>query len=222
MPAHVEADLALVIADVFSRLPIGDFVIGVNNRKVLEGFYLGIGLSDVVGTLRIVDKLDKIGPVAVRELLLGAGATSAQADTGLALAKIRSGDLSFVDRVRELGVAHPVLDEGLAELVAVVSAASASAPGRIVADLKIPRWLDYYTGTVYETQHVGYESWRVVGFLLLRRTIRPARLRWQNDVPRGRDLDRGEPAARNTDRERFGGGDSIDAVLRAGRGAVGG
>ncbi len=52
LPAHVEAELALVIADVFSRLPIGDFVIGVNNRKIPEGFYLGIGLSDVVGTLR--------------------------------------------------------------------------------------------------------------------------------------------------------------------------
>lgn len=159
LPPHVEAELTLVIADLFSRLPIGDFVIGVNNRKIPEGFYLGIGLSNVVGTLRIVDKLDKIGPAAVRELLLAAGATSAQADACLTLATIRSEDASFVDRVHELGVAHPVLDEGLAELAEVVSAASAAAPGRIVADLKIARGLDYYTGTVYETQLVGYESW---------------------------------------------------------------
>ena len=121
LPAHVEAELPLVIADTFSRLPIGDFVIGVNNRKIPEGFYLGIGLSDVVGTLRIVDKLDKIGPDAVRAQLVAAGASPSQADGCLALAEIRSTDTSFVDRVRDLGVSHPVLDEGLAELRAVVS-----------------------------------------------------------------------------------------------------
>jgi histidyl-tRNA synthetase len=159
LPAHVESELPLVIADAFSRLPIGDFVIGVNNRKIPEGFYLGIGLTDVVGTLRVVDKLDKIGAAAVRELLVAAGATVEQADSCLALAEIRSTDTSFVGDVRALGVTHPVLDEGLAELQAVVSTVAAVAPGRIVADLKIARGLDYYTGTVYETQIVGYESW---------------------------------------------------------------
>ena len=54
--------MPLVIADVFSRFPVGDFVIQVNDRKIPEGFYQGIGITDVIGTLRIVDKLDKIGP----------------------------------------------------------------------------------------------------------------------------------------------------------------
>jgi histidyl-tRNA synthetase len=74
------------------------------------------------------------------------------------MAGIRSADTSFVDQVRALGVSHELLDQGLAELAAVVGAAAERAPGAVVADLKIARGLDYYTGTVYETQLVGYES----------------------------------------------------------------
>ena len=62
-----------------------------------------------------------------------------------------------MDAVRALGVTDPLLDEGLAELVTVVEAARAHRPGLVVADLKIARGLDYYTGTVYETQLHGYE-----------------------------------------------------------------
>jgi histidyl-tRNA synthetase len=156
---HFEAEMPLVIADVFARLPMPNFVIGVNNRKIPEGFYRGLGLTDITGTLRIVDKLDKIGPDAVTELLRAAGASHEQAAACLALAEIRTPDTSFVDRVRGLGVSHPLLDEGLAALAEVVETVAASAPGTIVADLKIARGLDYYTGTVYETTLVGYEKW---------------------------------------------------------------
>ncbi|EWT06747.1 histidyl-tRNA synthase [Intrasporangium chromatireducens Q5-1] len=156
---HFEAEMPLVIADVFSKFPVGEFVIQVNNRKIPNGFYQGIGLTDVIGTLRIVDKLDKIGPDKVKELLVESGATPQQADQCLALAEIRSEDLSFVDRVRSLGVEHPLLDEGLESLANVIRTGLAHAPGRIVADLRIARGLDYYTGTVYETQFVGHEDW---------------------------------------------------------------
>jgi histidyl-tRNA synthetase len=156
---HFEAEMPLIVADVFSRFPLGDFVVQVNNRKIAEGFYLAIGLTDVVGTLRIVDKLDKVGPEKVAAMLREAGATDEQAAACLALAGIRSADLSFVDAVRALGVSHPTLDEGLAALVAVMETAMRYAPGRVVADLRIARGLDYYTGTVYETTLVGYESW---------------------------------------------------------------
>lgn len=107
LAAHYEAEMPLVIADVFSRLPIGDYRIQVNNRKIPEGFYLGLGLTDVVGTLRIVDKLDKIGPEGVTELLAAAGATDEQISQCLRLAEISSQDTSFADRVRALGVCHP-------------------------------------------------------------------------------------------------------------------
>ncbi|GAB3049864.1 histidine--tRNA ligase [Intrasporangium mesophilum] len=156
---HFEAEMPLVIADVFSRFPVGDFVIQVNNRKIPNGFYQGIGLTDVIGTLRIVDKLDKIGPEKVKTLLVGSGATPEQADQCLALASIRSADLGFVEQVRALGVQHPLLDEGLESLQAVICTAMTHAPGKVVADLRIARGLDYYTGTVYETQFVGHEDW---------------------------------------------------------------
>jgi histidyl-tRNA synthetase len=156
---HFEAEMPLIVADVFSRLPVGDFVVQVNNRKIAEGFYLAIGLTDVVGTLRIVDKLDKVGPEKVAAMLREGGATDEQAAMCLALAGIRTADLSFVEAVRALGVSHPTLDEGLAALSAVMETAMEYAPGRVVADLRIARGLDYYTGTVYETTLVGYESW---------------------------------------------------------------
>lgn len=156
---HHEAEVPLVIAEVFRRLPVGGFRIQVNNRKVPEGFYLGIGLTDVVGTLRIVDKLAKIGPEKVTALLVDAGATPEQARLCLALADIRETDASFVDRVRALGVEHPTLDEGLGALAAVITAGAERAPGVLVADLSVARGLDYYTGTVYETQLVGSEDW---------------------------------------------------------------
>ena len=162
LSGHFEAEMPLVIADVFSRFPVGEFVIQVNNRKIPEGVYRATGLDESVGvieTLRIVDKLDKIGAEAVGRLLREAGATDAQVGAALALAEIRTPDLGFVDRVRALGVDHPVLDEGLAALAAVIREGMEHAPGRIVADLRIARGLDYYTGTVYETQLLGHESW---------------------------------------------------------------
>jgi histidyl-tRNA synthetase len=156
---HFEAEMPLVIADVFRRFPVGDFVIQVNNRKIASGFYQGIGLEDVAGTLRIVDKLDKIGPEKVAALLVEAGATDEQARQCLALAQIRTPDLGFVEAVRALGVEHAELDQGLEALAAVIRTGMRNAPGTLVADLRIARGLDYYTGTVYETQLIGHEEW---------------------------------------------------------------
>jgi histidyl-tRNA synthetase len=156
---HFEAEMPLVIAEAFGRLPIGPFRIQVNNRRIPEGFYRGIGLDDVAGTLRIVDKLDKIGPEGVTRMLLESGATSEQAEQCLALAAIRSDDTGFVERVRALGVSNEILEEGLQALAAVIDTAAAVTPGVVVADLRIARGLDYYTGTVYETQLVGDEEW---------------------------------------------------------------
>jgi len=119
---HFEAEMPLVIAEAFSRLPVGEFRIQVNNRKIPEGFFLGIGLTDVVGTLRIVDRLGRAGAGPVAEMLLQSGASEEQARLVVALAEIRTDDLSFVDAVRALGVQHPTLDEGLDALSAVISA----------------------------------------------------------------------------------------------------
>ncbi|MFD2768368.1 histidine--tRNA ligase [Micromonospora eburnea] len=158
LPAHYEAEMPLVIGDALRSLPIPPVRIQVNNRKVCEGFYRGVGLTDPEAALRAVDKLDKIGPAKVAELLAEtAGASEAQAKACLALAEISAPDASFADAVRALGVSDPLLDEGIEELIAVVETAAAHSPGLCVADLRIARGLDYYTGTVYETQMIGYE-----------------------------------------------------------------
>lgn len=159
LSSHYEAEIPLVMAEIFQKLPIGRMTIQVNNRKIPEGFYRGIGIEDVAGTLRIVDKLDKIGPEKVRAMLEEAGCTTEQAEQCLALAAIRTEDLGFVEQVRALGVQHPTLDEGLEALSRVIQTGMDNAPGAMVADLKIARGLDYYTGTVYESQLEGHESW---------------------------------------------------------------
>jgi histidyl-tRNA synthetase len=158
LPFHFDTEMPLVIGDALGGLPIPPARIQVNNRKVCEGFYRGLGLTDTDQVLRTVDKLDKIGPEKVAALLVEtAGATDAQAAACLELAAISAEDASFVDAVRKLGVSDPLLDEGLGELVQVVETAREHAPGLVTAELKIARGLDYYTGTVYETQLRGYE-----------------------------------------------------------------
>lgn len=154
-----DADVALVMAEALGALPIGDFLIRVNNRKLAEGFYRGIGLEDTAGVLRSIDKLEKVGAEEVARLLQEeVGATAEQAARALKLAGIRTPDTAFVEQVRALGVEDPLLEEGLAELADVVATLHRRAPGRAVADLSIARGLDYYTGTVYETVLVGHEQ----------------------------------------------------------------
>src|SRR5690606_7624901 len=128
-------------------------------RKLLEGFYRGLGIEDTAPVLQRVDKYDKIGPDAVTELLTTElGLDAQQAAKCVALAGISATDESFVDEVVALGVEHELLTTGLEELSALVRVARRSVPDRVVADLKIARGLDYYTGTVYETLLVGSEK----------------------------------------------------------------
>jgi histidyl-tRNA synthetase len=159
LPTHYEAEIPLVIGDALGALPIPPIRILVNNRKLAEGFYLGLGLTAPDEALRAIDKLDKIGPDKVAELLIEtAGATEVQAKACLALAELQAPDASFADGVRALKVEHPLLDEGIEELQAVVETAHEFAPGLVIASLKIARGLDYYTGTVYETELAGFEQ----------------------------------------------------------------
>jgi histidyl-tRNA synthetase len=163
LAAHHDVELPLVTLEALEKLHV-DFgvpqaTMSVNNRQLSEGFYRGLGVEDHLAVLQRVDKLDKIGPDAVAQLLIDeVGLSRAAADKCLALAGIRSADASFVDQVTALGVEHPLLSAGLELLAAVVDEASRQVPGRLVADLKIARGLDYYTGTVYETTMAGYES----------------------------------------------------------------
>ena len=162
LAAHHDVEVVRVILDALERLHtdfgVPSVVMRVNNRRLAEGFYRGLGIEDHLAVLQRIDKLDKIGADAVGALLTGElGLSKDVARTCLELATIASGDESFVERVLALGVRHELLDEGLEQLAAVVRAGAQIAPGRIVADLKIARGLDYYTGTVYETTMDGFE-----------------------------------------------------------------
>lgn len=157
---HHDVEVARVMAEALARL---DFLpalrLQVNNRKLIQGFYAGLGATDVAAVMRVIDKLDKVpADVVAEQLSAEAGLTPEQAAQCLALADIRTTDSSFVPAVRALGVEHPLLDEGLAELAAVIDGCAAITGVTVEADLRIARGLDYYTGTVFETRMAGYES----------------------------------------------------------------
>ena len=159
LPFHYEVDLPLVMAEALMSLPIPPVHVLVNNRNVVQGVCEGIGVSDVESALRGLDKLDKIGPEGVREELAEAGLSPEQIDILLRMAKIRTEDASRLQQeVAALGVSSETLDQGLTELCALVDEANAAMPGVIIADLKIARGLDYYTGSVYESEIVGHED----------------------------------------------------------------
>ncbi|HNH50134.1 MAG TPA: ATP phosphoribosyltransferase regulatory subunit, partial [Myxococcota bacterium] len=154
-----DVEIAQLLFEVVSDLPVPAPTIQVNNRKILEGFYRALGVENITPTLRIVDKLDKIGPVAVRQLLQDQLGMSDEASAKvLQLSEIAGSGLGVLDQVRALGVQHPLLEEGLSELEFVLRGASDIPDGRLRANLKIARGLDYYTGIVFEGQLDGHED----------------------------------------------------------------
>jgi histidyl-tRNA synthetase len=158
---HHDVEIARVMAEALSRLPVPPLRLQVNNRKLIEGFYLGVGAPDPAAVMRVIDKLDKVPADVIAAMLAGeAGLSDGQVAQCLALAGIRTPDTTFVERVRALGVEHELLDAGLAELEAVVAGCAPVASDRfsVDADLRIARGLDYYTGTVFETRMSGFES----------------------------------------------------------------
>ncbi len=98
LPEHYETEVPLVMLEALSRLEslgLPHVTMHINNRKLSEGFYRAIGLSDVEGVLREVDKLDKTSPEEVaRQLMDTCSADEAQAHACLDLAEIRTSDAS--------------------------------------------------------------------------------------------------------------------------------
>jgi histidyl-tRNA synthetase len=166
LPFHFDVEVARVMAEALSGLPLPPMRLRVNNRKLIEGFYRGIGAPDPAAVITVIDKLDKLPRDVVADLLVkDAGLTDQQAAQCLQLAEVESTDTSFAERVRALGVTHPLLDTGLAELLAVVNGCASVDSGRfrVVASLSLARGLDYYTGTVFEIYMDGFENLKSVG-----------------------------------------------------------
>jgi histidyl-tRNA synthetase len=156
---HVDAELPRLAHEVLASLPVPPVRLLVNNRKILEGLYQAVGIKDVQGALRAVDKLAKIGERGVRAALEGElGLAEAQAQACLNLAGIETADASFPGKVLALGYRSDLLDEGLHELATVMDALADLPRGSVVAALHIARGFDYYTGTVYEGVMAGHEA----------------------------------------------------------------
>ncbi|KQW43048.1 histidine--tRNA ligase [Nocardioides sp. Root1257] len=166
LPFHHDVEVMRVMVDALDALPIPPVSFQFNNRKLIQGFYRGLGLADVTAAIRTIDKLDKLPADRVAALLVSdAGATPEQAQRCLELATIRVSDTSFVEQVRKLGVEDDLLEEGLTELAAVVEGCAAGGHRHVTveANLRIARGLDYYTGTVVEIFMEGYERLKSVG-----------------------------------------------------------
>ena len=159
LPLSYDTEFPQLIHEVMNGLPVPKTRIRVNNRKILTGFYKALEVENAGDVLRIVDKLDKIGADKVAELLeTNIGLSAADAQRCLRLGQIRSEDMSFVKAVKDLGLSHPLLAEGLDELAFLMDANGDLPEDTLVADLSIARGLDYYTGMVLECQFVGHES----------------------------------------------------------------
>jgi len=155
-----EAEIPSIIYSIFRRFGLTRFVIRVNNRKLLNGFYAMLGLSDRSGEImRTVDKLEKIGADKVRAILLDdVGLTGAQADEILRFIAITGSNAEVLAKLEDWRGRNETFDLGLEELTAVTKHLGAFGvpEDNFAVDLTIARGLDYYTGTVYETTMLDY------------------------------------------------------------------
>ena len=151
-----EAEIPSIIYKTFSTLGLKRFQIRVNNRKILNGFYSMLGLTEKSGDImRTVDKLDKIGAEKVKVILMDEGIdlSEERADEILKFISITGSNAEVLAALEGYQGRDEIFDQGLSELNTVVKyLASFGVPEENFAvDLTIARGLDYYTGTVYET-----------------------------------------------------------------------
>ncbi|MDO4974429.1 MAG: histidine--tRNA ligase [Eubacteriales bacterium] len=151
-----EAEIPAIIYSTFTELGLKNFKIRVNNRKLLNGFYAMNGMSEKAGDImRTVDKLDKIGPQKVKELLIDeVGMFPDKSENVLDFMAIQGDNAYVISRLEDYRGMDPLFDEGLDELITVTRYLSdfGVPEENFAVDLTIARGLDYYTGTVYETE----------------------------------------------------------------------
>ena len=155
-----EAEIPSIIYQTFTALGLTRFQIRGNNRKILNGFYAMLGLTDRSGDImRTVDKLDKIGPHKVRACLMDdVGLTAEQAEEIMRFISITGSNDQVLSALEGYRGRHELFDQGLDELTTVTRYLAAFGVPEVnfAVDLTIARGLDYYTGTVYETTLLDY------------------------------------------------------------------
>ena len=160
-----DAQMPAIITEIFEALQIGDFVIRINNRKVLMGFFQSIGLTadKIMPCIRIVDAIEKLGSAKVKTQLAAEGLTEEQTQQVLNFTQIRGEVDQVISKLKSLLKPEQMtetLQTGIVELETVVTGIrNLGVPDRrFCIDLSIVRGLDYYTGTVYETTLIGHEA----------------------------------------------------------------
>ena len=148
-----DAELPLVIYDIFSELKFGDFTICINNRKLLNGLFSSLNLQEKnAEILRIIDKIEKIGENSVKRELLEF-ASEEQINKIIEFIKIDGNNEEKIEKLENLGISDNIFNEGLNELKELIKYIGLfGMPDKnYKIDLTIARGLDYYTGTVFET-----------------------------------------------------------------------
>ncbi|MGN1298420.1 MAG: histidine--tRNA ligase [Candidatus Scatovivens sp.] len=149
-----DAQIPSIIYNTFKELGFDNFTICINNRKILNGLFGSLGLSDMAADiLRVIDKIEKIGEDAVKSELEAIGINSEAIDAIINFVSIDGTVDEKLHALNELGVTDDTFYVGVQELSDVVRYIRAlGVPEEyFTIDLKIARGLDYYTGTVYET-----------------------------------------------------------------------
>lgn len=149
-----DAEIPSIIYETFKNLGFENFTIRINNRKILNGFFRAIGLSELAGdVLRIIDKIDKIGEDNVRKELENIAIDKKAIDFILSFVSIKGSCAEIILELKKLNIQEEVFVKGLDEIEQVVKGiADFGVPSKnYKIDLTIARGLDYYTGTVYET-----------------------------------------------------------------------
>jgi histidyl-tRNA synthetase len=160
-----DAQMPAIIAEIFRQIKIGDFLIRINNRKVLTGFFssLGVAPDRIKGCINIIDTLEKVGVNKVINDLVTLGLSPDRAQQTIDFIHI-NGDVDRVlSALQDLGSKLTDADTfylGIEELETVIQGVRNLGvnPNNYCIDLSIARGLDYYTGTVYETTLIGHEA----------------------------------------------------------------
>ena len=153
VPREYDSEIPRVMLEAVDGLGIGPIEMGINNRKILQGFFQSLGLDAdmTTRTIRILDKLSQIGSDAVKmKLTDDLGFDNHLTDLCVRFASIKETDGGFYDKVMALGQKSDLMKKGLDELSFVMDDLRDVKSGTIVADLSIARGLQYYTGTVFE------------------------------------------------------------------------
>lgn len=156
-----DAEIPSIIYDLFKKLNIGDFIIRINNRKILTGFFNSLELnSKVTDILRIIDKIEKIGEDEVKSELSLLDMDSDKVSKIIDFIRISGDAFTKIERLKNLGITDEVYNEGVNELETVINNIKDRGldSNFYDVDLTIARGLDYYTGTVYETILKDYPS----------------------------------------------------------------